>query len=64
MPDAELVKGYAEDDGDGMELLACAAINFQNVEGMIPGIATHPIFALAFVQLLGAKARLEREEGR
>ena len=36
---------------EGVEMLNCAKINFDNVLTMVPQLKAHPIFALALEQL-------------
>lgn len=44
------------------ELLACAAINFDNAAKMAPALAQHPIYALAMDQLRCGIDRLRAED--
>ena len=48
-------------DDDALELCMCAQINFENVEKMISGLRSHPIYQLAKSQLDGVVRRLEEE---
>lgn len=44
---------------DTTELLQCAQINFENAEKMVPGLAGHPIFRMAKMQLDAVVKRLD-----